>query len=77
MNMADEIEVNEVAMSHKGKKVSSYSSKYKLEAIAHAENNSNNSASKKFNVDQKRIREQASKFQGNDRSGSVEVPCSH
>jgi len=55
--MADEIEVNEVAMSHKGKKVSSYSSKYKLEAIAHAENNSNNSASKKFNVDQKRIRE--------------------
>ena len=55
--MADENETNEVAMSHKGKKVSSYTLKFKLEAIAFAELNSINSASKKFNVERKRIRE--------------------
>ena len=44
-------------MSHKGKKVSGYTLKYKLEAIAYAENNNISSASKKFNVDRKRIRE--------------------
>ena len=55
--MADENETNEVAMSHKGKKISSYTLKFKLEAIAFAELNSINSASKKFNVERKRIRE--------------------
>jgi len=55
--MADENETNEVAMSHKGKKISSYTLKFKLEAIAYAELNSINSASKKFNVERKRIRE--------------------
>ena len=39
------------------KKVSSYTLKYKLEAIAYAENNNISSASKKFNVDRKCIRE--------------------
>ena len=57
VKMADEFESNEVAMSHKGKKISSYSLKFKLEAIAYAENNSINSSSKKFNVERKRIRE--------------------
>ena len=55
--MADEFKSNEVAMWHKGKKVSSYTLKYKLEAIAYAENNNISSASKKFNVDRKHIRE--------------------
>ena len=55
--MVDEFKSNEVAMLHKGKKVSSYTLKYKLEAIAYAENNNISSASKKFNVDRKRIRE--------------------
>ena len=50
--MVDEIETN-VAMSHKGKRILSYSLNYKLEAIAYAENNSNSSASKKLNVDKK------------------------
>ena len=59
--MADEFESNEVTMSHKGKRISSYTLKYKLEAIAYAENNSINSASKKFNVERKRIREWKSK----------------
>ena len=44
-------------MSYKGKKVSSYTLKYKLEAIAYVENNNISSASKKFNADRKRIRE--------------------
>jgi hypothetical protein len=56
--MADEAETNEVSMSHKGKKVSSYTTKFKLEAVAYAELiNSNRSAGEKFNVDKKRIRE--------------------
>ena len=38
-------------MSHKGKMVSSYTLKYKLEALAFVENSSINSASKKFNVE--------------------------
>ena len=60
--MADESESNEVTMSHKGKRISSYKLKYKLEAIAYAENNSIDSASKKFNVERKRIREWKSCF---------------
>ena len=55
--MADENETNEVAMSHKGKKISSYTLKFKLEVIAYAKLNSINSASKKFNVEKKRTRE--------------------
>ena len=39
------------------KKVSSYTLKYKLGAIAYAENDNISFASKKFNVDRKRIRE--------------------
>lgn len=54
--MSDDEETNQDAMSHKGKKISTYSTKFKLEAIAYAENHSNNSASKKFTVDDKRIR---------------------
>ena len=50
--MADEIETN-AAMSHKGKRILSYSLNYKLEAIACTESNSNSSASKEFNVDKK------------------------
>ena len=50
--MADEVETN-VAMSHKGKRISNYSLNYKLEAISCTESNSNSSASKKFNVDKK------------------------
>ena len=51
--MADEFESNEITMSHKGKRISSYTLKYKLEARAYAKNNSINSASKKFNVERK------------------------
>ena len=59
--MVDEFESNEVTMSHKGKRISSYTLKYKLEAIAYAENNSIDIASKKFNVERKRIRKWKSK----------------
>ena len=51
--MADGFESNQVTMSHKRKSISSYALKYKLEAIAYTENNSINSASKKFNVEKK------------------------
>ena len=60
--MLGEIETN-VVMSHKGKRILSYSLNYKLKAIAHAESNSNSSARKKINVDKKRITEwRKSKF---------------
>ena len=59
--MADEFESNKVTMSHKGKRISSYTLKYKLEALAYVENNSINSASKKFNVERKHIIEWKSK----------------
>ena len=43
---------------HAGRKVSSYSTEYKLEAIKFAEESKSiSSAAKKFNVDRKRIRE--------------------
>ena len=54
--MVDETKTN-VAMSHKGKIILSYNLIYKLEAIACVERNSNSSASEKFNVDKKRIRQ--------------------
>ena len=60
--MLGEIETN-VVMSHKGKRILSYSLNYKLKAIAYAESNSNSSARKKINVDKKRITEwRKSKF---------------
>ena len=59
--MADEFESNEVTISHMGKRISSYTLNYKLEAIAYTENNSINSASKKFTVERKRIRKWKSK----------------
>ena len=43
-------------MSHKGKKLKSYSIQFKLDAIKFAEENSNYSASRKFGVTVKRIR---------------------
>ena len=48
-------------MSRKGKRISSYTLKYKLEALAYVENNSINSACKKFNVERKHIIEWKSK----------------
>ena len=61
--MVDVFESNKVTMSHKGKRISSCTLKYKLEAIAiaYAENSSINSASKEFNVERKSIREWKSK----------------
>ena len=48
----------DASQSHAGKKVSSYSTEYKVEAIKFAEENKSiSSAAKKFNVDRKRIRE--------------------
>lgn len=48
----------DASQSHAGKKVSSYSTEYKVEAIKFAEENKRiSSAAKKFNVDRKRIRE--------------------
>ena len=48
----------DASQSHAGKKVNSYSTKYKLEAIKFAEESKSiSSAAKKFNVDRKRIRE--------------------
>ena len=58
--MADEFK----SMSHMGKKVSSYTLKYKLEAIAYAENNNISPVSKKFNVDRKHIIEWKDKKEG-------------
>ena len=43
--------------SHKGKKLKSYNIQFKLDAIKFAEENSNHSASRKFGVAVKRIRE--------------------
>ena len=54
--MVDEIETN-VVKSHKGKIILSYSLNYKLEAVVYAEGNSNSSASKRLNVNKKRIRD--------------------
>ena len=46
------------SQSHSGKKIASYCTKFKLEAVQFAEEcNSNRQAAKKFNVDRKRIRE--------------------
>ena len=48
----------DTSQSHAGKKVSSYSTEYKLEAIKFAEESKSISrATKKFNVGRKRIRE--------------------
>ena len=48
----------DISQSHAGKKVSLYSTEYKLEAIKFAEESKRISrAAKKFNVDRKRIRE--------------------
>ena len=48
----------DASQSHAGKKVNSFSTKYKLEAIDFAEESkSTSSPAKKFNVDRKRIRE--------------------
>ena len=48
----------DASQSHAGKKVNSYSTEFKLEAVRFAvECNSNYQAAKKFNVDRKRIRE--------------------
>ena len=44
-------------LSHKGKKLKSYNIQFKLDAIKFAEENSNHSASRKFGVVVKRIRE--------------------
>ena len=48
----------DASQSHAGKKVNSYSTEFKLEAVRFAvECSSNYQAAKKFNVDRKRIRE--------------------
>ena len=48
----------DASQSHVGKKINSYSTEFKLEAVRFAvECNSNYKAAKKFNVDRKRIRE--------------------
>ena len=50
-------ELNNDAISHKGRKVRSFSMAFKLEAIQYAERVSNRAASTKYKVDVKRIRE--------------------
>ena len=48
----------DASQSHAGKKINSYSTEFKQEAVRFAvECKSNYKAAKKFNVDQKRIRE--------------------
>ena len=48
----------DASQSHAGKKINSYSTEFKLEAVRFAvECNSTHKAAKKFNVDRKRIRE--------------------
>ena len=51
-NMASTTE-EDVSSSHKGKKVRSF----KLRAIAHAEVHDNRSAARKYDVDERRVRE--------------------
>ena len=47
----------DASQSHAGKKINSFSTEFKLEAVRFAaECNSNHKAAKKFNVDRKRIR---------------------
>lgn len=48
---------NKDAISHKGKKIQKYSLAFKKEVIAYAELSGNRLASKRFSVDEKRIRE--------------------
>ena len=45
------------AISHKGKKIQKYSLSFKKEVIAYAEARENRPASKRFSIDEKRVRE--------------------
>ena len=50
-------EANNGATSHKGKKIQKYSPAFKKEVIAYAEARGNRPASKRFSIDEKRVRE--------------------
>ena len=52
--MAD---VNNDAIFHKGKKIQKYSLAFKKEVIAYAEARGNRPASRRFSIDEKRVRE--------------------
>ena len=57
-NVTDKMEdKHEKSTSHKEEKNKSYTLEFKLEVIKFAELNSNRAASKKFHVDEKRVRE--------------------
>ena len=53
----DDTRTNEEEISHKGKKIRSYSIKMKIEAVNYAEINGNRAAGRKYGVDEKRMRE--------------------
>ena len=55
--MSSAVSDPENASSHKGKRIRSFSVSFKLMVIAEAEASSNRSAAKKFDVDERRIRE--------------------
>jgi hypothetical protein len=55
--MSSAVSDPENASSHKGKRIRSFSVSFKLTVIAEAEASSNRSAAKKFDVDERRIRE--------------------
>ena len=55
-NMASTTD-EDVSASHKGKKVRSFAVSFKLRAIAHAEVHGNRSATRKYDVDERHVRE--------------------
>ena len=56
MANASSAEVND-SLSHKGKRVRAYSAAFKLDVLAYAQDNSNRAAARKFDVDERRVRE--------------------
>lgn len=60
-NMADDFEPSQ---SHKGERLSKYELKFKVNAIVFAEKTNNMAASRKFNMDVKRIRVEKKQGQG-------------
>ena len=55
--MDNQDETSTQAMSHKGEQRRKFSMEFKKNVIKYAKENSLNSASKKFNIDRKRVRE--------------------
>ena len=58
-------EANNGATSHKGKKIQKYSPAFKKEVIAYAEASGNRPASKRFSIDEKKVREWRAKKSNN------------